>query len=72
MTDKNTYSKSKLVLEAENCCVSDIGLPGFAECQRSGPNPCPYAVPFGYSFLCQHPHLEQAMAKIKDGKASAV
>ena len=39
------------------CRVQDIGLQGFAECMDAGPKACPYALPFGYAFLCQHPRL---------------
>ena len=63
-TDK-TNLKSKTLLKTEDCCVYDIGLAGFAECQMSGPNLCPYAMPFGYSFLCQHPHVDKIIANNK-------
>ncbi len=43
--------------EITNCRVQNIGLNGFAECLDVGPKTCPYAVPFGYAFLCQHPRL---------------
>ncbi len=63
MKAEKTNSKSRDLRKTEDCCVSDIGLDGFAECQMSGPNPCPYAMPFGYSFLCQHPDVDKIIAK---------
>ena len=66
MKAEKTNSKSKDLLQTPDCCVSDIGLAGFAECQMSGPNQCSYALPFGYSFLCKHPHLDEIIAKSKE------
>jgi hypothetical protein len=37
------------------CRILDLGLDGFTECMRAGPNTCRYAIPFGYSFLCSYP-----------------
>ena len=65
-------SKPKNSAGIRNCCVSDIGLTGFAECQMAGPNQCPYAMPFGYSFLCQHPHLDRIVAQSKQKQAAAI
>ena len=72
MKAEKTNSKSRDLRKTEDCCVSDIGLNGFAECQISGPNPCPYAMPFGYSFLCQHPHLDKIIAKSQERQSAAV
>jgi len=66
MKAEKRNSKSKDLLKTKDCCVSDIGLVGFAECQISGPNQCPYAMPFGYSFLCSHPHVDKIIAKNKE------
>jgi hypothetical protein len=68
MKSEKTNSKSRDSLQTPDCCVSDIGLAGFAECQISGPNLCPYAMPFGYSFLCKHPHLDKIIAKNQERK----
>jgi hypothetical protein len=56
----------------ENCCVAEVGLMGFAECQISGPNQCPHAMPFGYGFLCQHPQLDKIIANSKARQAGLV
>jgi len=72
MKAEKTNSKSRDLLKTEDCYVADIGLNGFAECQISGPNLCPYAMPFGYSFLCQHPHVDKIIAKNKGRQAAAV
>ena len=42
---------------SETCRTFDLGLDGFTECLKVGPNSCRYALPFGYSFLCSHPEL---------------
>lgn len=42
------------------CKTLDLGLEGFSECPRNGPNSCSFAVPFGYGFLCRHPNLVEA------------
>ena len=45
---------------SEACPTIDLGLDGFTECPRVGPNACRYALPFGYSFLCRHPDFGSA------------
>ena len=72
MKAEKTNLKSRDSFKTEDCCVSDIGVAGFAECQISGPNPCPYAMPFGYSFLCQHPHVDKIIAEGKKRHAAEV
>jgi|GEM_PF-1151877 len=72
MKAEKTNLKSKHSFKIEDCCVSDIGVTGFAECQMSGPNPCSYAMPFGYCFLCQHPHVDKIIAKSKERQAATV
>jgi len=49
----------------QNCRVLDIGLDEFAECLKPGPATCSYAVPFGYCFLCRHPHLDEIIENTK-------
>ena len=46
----------------KGCRTLDIAIPGYEECLRVGPNPCRYALPFGYSFLCHHPRLRESQA----------
>lgn len=45
-------------VDIERCRAVDIGVQDYAECLRSGPNTCKFAVPFGYCFLCHHPMLD--------------
>jgi hypothetical protein len=40
------------------CQVHEVGVDHFAECPQSGPQPCSYALPFGYCFLCTHPQVD--------------
>ncbi len=54
-----------------NCRAESVGLSGFAECRCAGPNACVYALPFGYAFLCQHPHLDEILENTKKDKTSA-
>ncbi len=54
---KNGDTTQGLSGETANCRVVNIGLDGFVECLDVGPKACPYAVPFGYAFLCRHPRL---------------
>ncbi len=56
--------------QTTGCRVEDIGLNGFAECLDVGPKACPYAMPFGYAFLCQHPKLEELIARTRQQKVS--
>jgi hypothetical protein len=58
MDTKGETSQS-LTDEITGCRVQNIGLDGFAECMDVGPKACPYALPFGYAFLCQHPRLQK-------------
>lgn len=51
-------AKPRSLFGIEKCRVSDVGVSGFAECLQKGPSSCPYAVPFGYCFLCKHPRLD--------------
>ena len=49
-------------LMSKRCRTLDIAIPGYEECLREGPNPCRYALPFGYGFLCHHPSLRATRA----------
>ena len=46
----------------KGCRTFDIGIVGYEECLRAGPNPCRYALPFGYGFLYHHPRLSEMQA----------
>ena len=52
-------SRSDTRLSNKSCRTFDIGIAGYEECLREGPNSCRYALPFGYSFLCHHPRLRE-------------
>ena len=58
MTKVAIKTKSASLHGIENCRVSDVGIPDFAECLQAGPSTCRYALPFGYCFLCKHPRLD--------------
>ena len=66
--DKQTV-KTESLRGIQNCRVLDIGLEKFAECLKQGPATCAYAVPFGYCFLCRHPHLDQIIKNTKKSQA---
>ncbi len=72
MKIEKTKLKSKGSQDIKNCRVSDVELNGFAECQMEGPNKCPYAMAFGYGFLCQHPRLDEILVQTKQQQAAAV
>jgi hypothetical protein len=63
-------NRSDTRLANKSCRTFDIGVTGFEECLREGPNSCRYALAFGYSFLCHHPRvLEMQMASAPAGPA---
>jgi hypothetical protein len=43
----------------DSCRAVEIDKNNIAECLLIGPNPCSFALPFGYCFLCQHPRLSE-------------
>jgi hypothetical protein len=53
------HEKGSARLATDRCETLAIGIPGFEECLRQGPNACRYALPFGYGFLCRHPRLAE-------------
>jgi hypothetical protein len=58
-----------VVMDIKGCRVQHIGLDGYAECLDVGPKACPYALPFGYAFLCKHPRLEAIIERTQQEKA---
>jgi len=56
----------------KGCRVQQVGLDGFAECLDVGPKACPYSLPFGYAFLCQHPRLDAIIARTQQEKAKSL
>ena len=62
MTIKDNDHGEAVLEDIVDCRAADIGVSGFGECLCEGPNNCAYALPFGYAFLCQHPHLSEIMA----------
>jgi hypothetical protein len=57
MMIQNGETAESLLEEIGDCRADSVGVEGFAECLRAGPNACPYALPFGYAFLCRHPRM---------------
>ncbi len=57
MSKKDNRVKAKTPDRAD-CTTHDLGLEGFVECPRVGPNDCEFALPFGYGYLCRElgPH----------------
>ncbi len=68
MMGTNSDSSEGLLPEITNCRAQNVGLDGFAECLDVGPKACPYALPFGYAFLCQHPRLATILSNTKSNK----
>jgi hypothetical protein len=58
--------------DIDNCRAVSLGETSFAECLLVGPNPCAYALPFGYCFLCQHPRLNEIIANTKNLKSDII
>jgi hypothetical protein len=52
MSKKDNGVKAKAP-DREVCTTLDLGLEGFVECPRVGPNDCEFALPFGYGYLCR-------------------
>jgi hypothetical protein len=65
MTKQSVKAKTKSLHGIENCRVIDIGVENFAECLQQGPSTCSHALPFGYCFLCKHPHLDEIIENSK-------
>jgi hypothetical protein len=57
---QQTKSKAKSS-SIPNCQVREVGVEHFAECPQQGPQPCDHALPFGYCFLCTHPHVDEML-----------
>jgi hypothetical protein len=66
MTKQTTKGKTKSLRGIENCRVVDIGIGNFAECLKAGPATCSHALPFGYCFLCMHPHVDEIIENTKN------
>ena len=65
MATKTIKGKSVSRQGTPNCRVLDLGISKFAECLKEGPSTCSYAVPFGYCFLCKHPHVDRMIENTK-------
>jgi hypothetical protein len=63
MKEETSARPAKSDLDTSRCRVTNIGIDTYAECLCSGPNECPYALPFGYGFLCQHPDFNKFLPK---------
>jgi len=64
-------AKTKSVHGIENCRVFEIGIENYAECLKQGPCNCSHAIPFGYSFLCKHPRLDEIIKNTKKSQPIA-
>ena len=67
MVSNITTTKKETHGNIANCRVVEIGN-NIAECLKTGPNQCSFALPFGYCFLCEHPRLNEIIEKSKIGK----
>jgi hypothetical protein len=65
---QNGERAESLLEEISECRADNIGVDGFAECLDVGPKACPYALPFGYAFLCRHPRIEEIVEKTRLAK----
>lgn len=70
MTTKKTRVALSSMRGTEKCRVLDLGIGNFAECLKPGPSTCSYAVPFGYCFLCKHPHVNWLIKNTKKVQAT--
>ena len=59
MVKQNGETADNWLEDISDCQADNVGIEGFGECRRNGPNACPYALPFGYAFLCRHPRLDE-------------
>ncbi len=65
MQQKQTLSTGKAKFGTDDCNVVKLDPDTYAECPCIGPNSCPYALPFGYAFLCQNPRYNDFIRKDK-------
>ncbi len=68
MANKDRKSAHAAAHEIADCRAESVGIVGFAECLRAGPNACAYALPFGYAFLCRHPRTSEIIEKTQKEK----
>ena len=65
MTKTTGNQKTGTMPDIVDCRAIDIGIAQLGECLRTGPNPCSFAMPFGYCFLCKHPRLDEIIENTK-------
>jgi hypothetical protein len=68
---KDSQTTESALQEISACRAESIGVSGFAECLCQGPNSCPYALPFGYAFLCRHPRMDEIIETTKKERLAA-
>jgi hypothetical protein len=68
MTNQTVKVRTKSRRGIENCRVVEVGIENFAECLEQGPVNCSYALPFGYCFLCKHPHVDEMIENTKKAR----
>ncbi len=65
MAEAEARAEGRQVRKIEDCRALDVGIESFAECLKSGPNFCNFALPFGYAFLCRHPRVHEIVKNTK-------
>jgi hypothetical protein len=61
-TSKQSKASITRTLPDKNICRASTLTERFAECLVEKPAACPYAMPFGYGFLCGHPDRDSIIA----------
>jgi hypothetical protein len=61
MSDGDLTQTPDNIPDIRTCRALDLGQQDLAECRCTGPNDCVYALPFAYSYLCQHPRLHEIL-----------
>ena len=70
MTKQNAKSATK-PSSTPKCQVQAVGVENFGVCPQQGPQPCSYAMPFGYCFLCTHPRVDEMIENTRQAAMMA-
>ena len=62
VTSKQSSTPITRTLPDMHICRASTLTERFAECLVEKPAACPYAMPFGYGFLCGHPDRDSIIA----------
>ena len=72
MSEELAPRKPRVLPSMAICRATEMGIDLFADCLVERPGECPYALAFGYGFLCKHPHRKEIIANTKRfGRARA-